>query len=770
MAKRGSAKLSDQGAALKKEGAKWIDRIESAWKREDAWAKDAELAVKAYTNESAGQGKLYDYNILHANVETIVPAIINSPPVPDIRRRFGDADPVAKQLSDIVERAITVQVDDSRLAVELEGQAQDAFLAGRGVVRLRFHADTQETDTSALEEAEDAAEDDKPEASGDGRGSGELSDIYADPTLGTGSGVSGGEGEVLGGPVQVSNERCTFEAVSWRDYQHGPAKRWEDRPWESFRHVMQCEDVTGFADDTLVTAQTEPGGKAFGDAADDITLYEIWDKAKREVIFVSDNGKVLKKLPDPLGLTNFFPSSRPVQPIEIVGRLMPVTPFSIYMRLADELDIITKRIRVITNAMKIKGAFIGGIGADLKLWSEADDNELIALSGIEALAQMGGVDKAITWWPVEKFQPVLAELFKNRDLTKQAIFEITGISDIVRGASKASETLGAQQIKSQWGALRIQKMQRMMERSARDLFVMMSEIIPAKFSHRTLEAMTGIPITIQPTDTPEQIHAKQQLHALMQQKLTTSYRVDVESESTVRADLTMKKQEAAEFLNGSAAYFAAVGPLVADGTLPAEAALEIYASNARLFNLGKSVEDTIEQMVQEAKKRVEAEKQNPTPKPPTPEEIKAQADAAKLQADQQAQQQKAQIDGMKAQMDGQKAQSDAQIAQAQLQLDQAVAAAEAKLAQAQLAAEVRQAEMKDAADRFKAQLDAVTKIKVAMIAAQTDLERTSLEAELEAMLGLQTSASQATITAMQHDHERTMQREAPKPKLNGKAN
>lgn len=707
MAKRASPKLTEQGEALKKKGKKWLDRIASAWKREDDWAKDAEAAVKAYTNEKAGTGKLYDYNIFHANVETIVPAIINSPPVPDVRRRFGDADEVARTLSDIIERSITVQVDDSRLQTELEGQAQDGFMAGRGVIRLRFHADTVPTETNALEEAKDEAEPEQEDRSdGDGY---DVSRRDGSGDLGSG----GLEGNSLspsravyaaGTAAGVQNERISFEAVSWRDYQHGPATRWEDRPWESYRHVMLAEDVKDFADGTMASLQTEPGGTLYNDMSGDVVLYEIWDKTAKKVCFIDDNGKYLKEIDDPLGWSGFFPATTPVQPIELVGRLMPVVPFSIYKKLADELDIITKRIRVLTDAMKIKGGILG-MAADIQALADADDNTLITLSNLEQLAQMpGGLEKAVLWWPVDRFFQVLAELFKNRDLTKQAIYEITGISDVVRGASKASETLGAQQIKTQWGALRIQKMQRMMERSARDLFVMMAEIIPAKFSHETLERMTGIPILLRPTDTPEQIQQKQQLHQLMKERVSTYYRIDVESESTIRADLTMKKQEAGTFLDASAKYFASVGPLVQMGQLPAEAAIEIYAANARLFNLGKSTEDVLEGMVKQAK---EAAK-NPQPKPPSPEEIKAKADADKAAADAQATQAQQQIDMQTAQNDGLRAQQEAQAAEVEnAERMQAVQSKDAKEAQ-ERDLKAAEAQAKREADAAKAARDAET--------------------------------------------------------------
>ena len=651
MAKRAQKSMSDlspEGKALKAEGKAWIDRIDAAWKREETWSKDAEKAVKAYTSETEGTGKLYDYNILHANVETIVPAIINSAPIPNIRRRFADDDPVAKTVGDIIERAIMVQVDDSRLDAELEGQAHEGFLAGRGVLRLRFHADTQETESSALDDAEDAAED-------DGEDEVETDDPRSDTP----------------DDVQISGERITFEAVSWRDYQHGPAKRWEHRPWESFRHVMPCEDAEEFADKALMGTQTEPGGRLFGEAGSDTVIYEIWNRKRKEVIFISDKGDVLKRIPDPLGWSGFFPTIRPVQPIEIVGRLMPVNPFSVYKKLADELDVLTKRISVITGAMKVKGAFLGGVANDLDAWAKADDNELLAINNVEMIAQLqGGINGAITWWPAEKFQPVLAELFRNRDLTKQAIYEITGISDIVRGASAASETATAQQIKTQWGSLRIRKMQRMIERSARDLFVAMSEIIPAKFSLRTLEQMTGIPILPAPTDTPEQVQQKMAVAQLLQQPLATYYRVDVESNSTVRADLTQKKADVAEFMGAAAQYWQGL-QMIAQGDPEAMlGALEVFAAAVRNYDLGKSAEDAVEKMISTARAKAEQARNAPPPEPPPdPAMVKAEAEAQKMQADAATQQQQAETDFVKAQADAVVKVKDAetQAAEAELQ-------------------------------------------------------------------------------------------------------
>lgn len=668
---------TEEGKALREEGKRWIERIKAAGKYEKDWIDDAEIASSTYAGGKAvttdPEPGNRNFNILFSNVETIVPAVINSPPAPDIRRRFGDADPVAKDLSELLERSITVQVDDSRLQIEMEAAAQDAFLAGRGIVRLRFKADVEDGYDEVRKLAEDTVERDAEDdgAGGDDReyrrvseddaGSGRASEGTASGSASADAGEQSSPGYAAPQGEGVSGERICFEAVSWRDFRHGPAKRWEDVPWQSFRHVMSMEDRDAFADTALTDAQALPDDKAqIGETENDVVIFEVWNKRTKKVWFIEeDTGKVLKRVDDPLGLTKFFPIADPVQPIEVTGRLMPVNAYAIYRKLADELDVTTRRIRIITQKMRVKGWYSGS-ASDLKAMVDADDDEFVPIADAEMWAQHGGLQGAVAFWPIEKYAQALVQLYQNRELTKQAIYEITGISDIVRGASQAQETATAQQIKTQWGSLRIQKFQRMMERLARDLFVMMSEIIPTKFSKKTLETMTSIQLIPTDQDTtptpppqmppmqpgqqppPEMQQQMQQaqaqwqqaeqarmaklqhiatLNALMGQKLQSYYRINVETDSTVRADLTRQKQEVAEFLQGAAAYFQAVGPLVQQGALPMDVAVEIFASNARMFNLGKSVEDALDRMLTMAK---EASQQPP---PPNPEQIKAQAEA-----------------------------------------------------------------------------------------------------------------------------------------------
>ena len=689
-----TAKPTYDGDKLQKEGGQWLEKIRAAETRERDWRRDAEAAETAYSGDAkAKHGKTYAFNILHSNVETIVPAIYNSTPIPDVRRRWTEAleepkppqppqqgqqpdprqimafqqaaqqyqqkvqaDKAAKDYGDMIERAITVQIDDNRLDTEIERSAQDAFLSGRGIVRIKLEADVN--------------------------------------------------GE------QVANEHIAFEAVSWRDYRQGPATRWENVEWVSFRHCLPRETLDGYTDKEMLASQTTPSDK-LDDSEDDIAIWEVWCKSKRQIYFVREHDcKILNVKDDPLGLKGFFPIPHPVQPIALTGRLTPVCPFSIYQKLADELDTITKRIDKIMKGLKVRGIVAGDAQKIVEL-ADADDNEIRVETDLEGLAQTGGLEKAVMWWPVEQSIKVLSELYKQREIVKQAIYEITGISDIVRGASMASETATAQQIKTQWGSLRIQKMQRLIARQVRDIFCMMSELITSKFSEQTLYNMTAVEMT-------------DGIRQLMQQPVLASYRVDVESDSTVRADLTRQKQDMTEFLTGTANFFSTMGPLLQESPEAAGPVADIYASMASVFKLGRNADEALEKLKNIAQQAASQPRPNP----------QAEQAQAEMQMKQQELQMKIAEGQAKVQVEGQKAQMDHQRELVRLQAD---------------AQKAQNENSKMQFEKWKAELDSLTKIEVAKISAQQKNDSDALDAQLEAALHLSSQEHEMTMTAMQGD-------------------
>lgn len=559
-------------------GRKWLDLIRDSEKREDKWRKQAARAEAIYLNKQESGAHKFFFNILHSNIETIVPAIYSQTPRPDIRRRFNDPDPVSKEAAQIIERAILVQIDDGTLDPEMEAIAWSSFTTGRGVIRLRL----VEEDALTGKISDETRENVEDTAKSEGEDPSEAPEMALDGVL---------EGELAPSPTI---QRITFEAVPWNDFRFGPGRRWDDVPWVAFRHAIPEEQIKAWAEDEQVQAQVKSLSSGTDgdqeDSASSVPVWEVWCKASKTVKFIRDrDGIIYKTVDDPLGLTGFFPNIRPIQPIERHGDMCPVAPFELYADLAEELDKTTRRLQKLIDGVKVRGgAASGELLKGISDIAAMDDNEIAEIRGVEAFAQQGGLEKGITWWPIEKSIEAIQVLAAHRDQIKATIYEVTGISDIVRGASNASETATAQQIKSQWGSLRIQKMQRLIERGVREIFVMCAELIATRFTPETLQAITGLEYT------PE-------IDAIFKNRVARFYRIDVETDSTIKADMSKSKQEMSEFLQGTAQYIQAVGPAVQQGMMPAPLAVEIYASFARTFRLGKQADDALSQMAEQAK-------------------------------------------------------------------------------------------------------------------------------------------------------------------------
>ena len=577
----------------------WIEAIESAKSREEVWRDQAEEAQAFYLMDDSGDVKaaMPRFNILHSNVETIVPAIYNSTPKPDIRPRNGVQDGPYREVADVIEAGIMSQIDDGRLDRVMEKVAQDAYVAGRGILRVQFKSDFEETPEGSI-------------------------------------------------PV---NERVCFRCVPFADYLEGPATTWEDVPWVAFRHIISEEEhlrMTGKSSSVGGPVEAGVSSEDRPNERDDIAIWEIWCRETKKVYWIDDkNEKMVRVMDDPLGLRDFFPMPEPLQPLTATGKRKPVCPFTIYREQAKEVDLATTRIREVMSGLKVRG-FVASIGTnDLKEIAKAKDNEIVPLKGQEGLMHKGGLANAIFMWPVSEASQVLERLYVQRDAAKQAIYEITGISDILRGESDARETAAAQKLKADWGSMRLSTMQRQVASMVRQAFVVTSEILCRNFTHSTLRAMSGIEFG------PE-------VEQLLGNGLN-HYRIDVETDSTIAADRRRFQQEFRDLLEGSGRFFEVMGPVAQMVPEAAEGMVMLYASMVQRFQLGRQGEAAVRHMIDAMAQGVVAARQE---QEKAAEESEKAADAqiamAKIQQENQNREaeraQKSQFKQVDAQIEGQK--------------------------------------------------------------------------------------------------------------------
>jgi hypothetical protein len=615
--------------------------IELASAEELEWRKDVEEAEKLYRAEKDNKAKGQNFNIYFSNIETLVPSLYNSTPVPDIRRRFGDADPIAKMGADILERALSQSIDDYDFDDTITDTIQDLAITSRGVARVRYEA---------------------------------------------------GTGEISPGVEDVTYQTISCEHVPWNMYRRGPGKRWEDIPWFAFAHYMGREALKALSpehgdkvnlDLTLDSSdkKKEDPDKPESDIFKRTLVWEIWDKEEKAVIFVAPSypEHELAKVPDPLGLKGFFPIPRPMMGTKTSGKLTPICEYRIYKDLLAELDDITVRIRKLVKQLRPR-VLVGAPAEaenDIERFAKADDNDVIFASKAMAFLDGGGLEKMLAWWPMDPIAKAIQALYERRDGVKQDIYEVVGLSDIMRGSVDPNEKLGQSQIKSQWGSLRTGRKQKDVQRFIRDLFRIKCEIICKHFTPQTLAMITGFnpdePGPPQPgppgPDGQPQMQPGPPLFPqaleLLKQDAQRSYRIDIETDSTIRGDVTRNMEQMTQFVQGSGAYFQAMAPAVESGALPMEAAITIYSSFARQFRLGKEVEDLLDRLGQQAKQ--------PQPPKPDPVQIKAEADAKmneqKMQLEQMKGESKIAIEGQKLELDKQKHAAELQFKEQSAKLD-----------------------------------------------------------------------------------------------------
>ena len=703
----------------------WLEELRDAYKREKNWRKDAKRLVEMFECERRRDTL---YNILYANTETISPALYNMTPRPDVRRRFKDEDEVARAGGLVLQRVLEFLLDNNlqdspHFDTIIEQALLEALVVGRGVVRFRYE---------------------------------------------------------FSGEQRIESEGISAEIVAWQRFRHAYAKQWKDVSWVAFQHFMTRAQLReNFGDianrlplnvssaeadhnedeDSWQGGENDEGQKYLGQ------VWEIWDKNSRKVYFISPDlpEQMLRVADDPLNLSGFFPIATPLMFFPKISSLEPVPLYAAYEGQAKELNRITLRIARIIEALKVRGFYDSTVGG-LDRVLEADDNELIAAENVVAMQQGQTLDRSIWLMPLNELVLVLQQLYTQRDQIKQIIYEITGISDIIRGSSSAYETATAQNYKNQWGALRLRRLQKQVSMFVRECLRVMGEIA-TRMQPETLIKMTGLPFPRQEEQQQAQMmlqqlqgqagqlqmmaqqdpRAGQQLQALgeqiqkyqkvlnkpnwetiiqfLQNSVVRNYRIDIEANSTIEPEAAEDGQKLGAFLNAFAQFMNGIAPLVQQGYLPIEAGKEMLLAITRKYRFGEDVEESLKQITMPQQQGDEKGK------------IAEQEAQAKIQQIQQ----KGQVEAQKGQMDLALKQLQLQQKQKEAEMDMALKAQELQVKQQEIA-------MKEQLGRVKAEAQ-IRQTMANQALRQQQNEQAMIQAQQTEMLPYGADKGQRVIDA-----------------------
>ena len=551
-----------------------LERIDDSLRVEREWRVRGQKVQQIYRGDLNAAG-VYSkngarFNVLNSNVGILLPSLFSNPPTAEIKSRAALPNAEEDQVTEALQKTIEVFLDDSDHTEAFKASIKELLLPGRGTVRVRW----------------DPIVESKPA-------------VYP----ATGMPRLGPDGQ-----QEMDHEKLLdqmyIEHVYWEDYTHEATAQWSGCGWVAYRHLFtEKEFMANFSQVKAVqnliqagntesifkwtdasanklkgSSRSENTNRGRNDGLQDVIkkalLWEFWDKSTREVIWICQdmNGSVLRIDPDPLGLRGFFPSPKPMLSITTTDSMIPTPEYMIYQDLAQEIDEISDRIAALTRRIKVRGAYDASQD-NLANILKADDGEMIAINGYDISQDLS---KHLYIIPINDLVSALQILYQSRDAAKQAMYEVTGISDIIRGQTRASETLGAQRIKSQFATLRIEDRKRMVEGFARDVIRIMAEIICEHFSAESIFYFSGV--MVQP-----------QAFELLRSDGMRSSKIDVETDSTISIDETADQQSMSGMLQALGLVLQQLMPMVQSGTMPLPIAIEMLKMATRPFKHSRNL-------------------------------------------------------------------------------------------------------------------------------------------------------------------------------------
>jgi len=602
----------------------WLNLLLESEDAFESWQDHCDKIDRLYANleqlSSSQEGRIArdrQFQMFWANCEVLKPSIYAKPPIPVVVPKFKDRRPVYQQASEVMERCCNVAFDLTRINDLMLLVRDDLSMASRGVAWCRYE-------------------------------SGKDDDAYYD------------------------SERVCIDFKGRRDFLHSISRNWREVTWVAAASYLTRSEArerfykhsgTAYQDaEYKVDKDAKEVGGA--DARERAKFWEIWSKGDRRVLWVAHGCEDILDESDPhLELQNFFPCPKPAYGTVQRGSLIPVPDVMQYRDQLDEINLLTGRIHALSDAVEVKGFYPAG-GAEI---AEAMQTAIaikstgVTMVPISNWAAFGGSKEVIIWMPIDQIATTIVQLVTLRKQIIEDIYQIMGLSDIMRGATDPNETLGAQQLKTQYGSTRIRDKQQEMVRLARDLVEITSEIITEKFDDETIiemsqtqlptkksleqqaaqvleqakaqaQSMMGAMQQPPPGAPPPeggqdpQVQVQQQLQQLQQatvQQLqqikdqptidqvlkflkdsrAKSFVLDIETDSTIMADENAEKQRRTEFVQMLGGLLPQLAQMITADPATAPFCGEMLKFSVAPFRAGRSLDGTIDELVEQMKQK-----------------------------------------------------------------------------------------------------------------------------------------------------------------------
>jgi len=578
---------------------RWDTEITASKKELKRWHDDAIKITRRYLDRRDDFGRDESrVNLFWSSMKVLLSLLYARPPKASVARSFLDSeDDQARVAGIIMQRMLNRSFDDniSNWDASIRQGIEDWLIVGMGQCWLRYEVETQEEPMP--------------------------------PTIDPMTGVEVDTGETF---ERITNEDAPLDYIYWQDFFYSPARTWEEVRWVA-RCVYMTRDqlIARFGEEIgkTVALTTQAGSNDMRlnnespkyDPWAKAEVFEIWDKISKMVYWMAKGSDViLDYKEDPLKLDGFFPCPKPLAANLTSSNFIPRPDYIFAQDQFNELDEINTRITWLTRAAKIIGVYDRNADGIQRMFSQAAENQLIPVDNWAMFSESGGIKGKVDWVPIDQVVNAIDHLRQYRADKTQQIYEVLGISDIMRGSSKASETATAQQIKAQFGSTRVQLSQFYIAEWITSLLRIKAEIISKHFQPETIAARSNI------MRTADAQYADQAIQLIKDEHLA-EYRVNVEADSMASMDWSAERDSATQFLSGLGAFVSQVAPLAQMMPQAVPYLLKLLQWSVSKFRVSADIEGVLDQAI------AQMQQAGMQPPPPNPMQI-AEVENKKAQA------------------------------------------------------------------------------------------------------------------------------------------
>ena len=533
-------------------------------------------------------------NLFWSTMKVLLSMLYARPPKADVSRAFQDFDDdQARVASTILQRLLNrgFEEDVSAWDAAVRQGIEDWLIVGMGQIWMRYEVETEEVPESFDEMT----------------------------------------GEMIPASERIVDEDACVDYIHYEDFFWSPARTWSEVRWVARRVYMTKDQLEErFGEEIAKVVPMTAKARATNDQTPKYDpwsraeIFEIWCKENKKVYWYAKGSEVILDVKDdPLELDGFFPCPKPLAANITTANFMPRADYIFAQDQFNELDEINTRITWLTRAAKVIGVYDKSADGIQRMFQQASENQLIPVDNWAMFSESGGIKGKVDWVPIDQVVNAINQLRVYRQDKTQQIYEVLGVSDIMRGSTNANETASAQQLKAQFGSTRVQLNQFYIAEWISEALRIKAEIICRHWQPETIVNRSNI------MRTPDAQYAQAAV-MLLKDEHVAQYRINVEADSMAALDWAAERDAAVQFMQGLGAFISQVAPMAQQTPEAGPYLLRMMQWAVSKFRVSTQIESILDQAVTGMQQQLQAPKPPPQPDPDTV--VKAQIEQAKIQS------------------------------------------------------------------------------------------------------------------------------------------